>query len=69
MPGPASSSPRQRLPCLVRLLKLRHRAHAQVAMLGAVCDGFHAERGPEIDVPAQGQLFFPSARSLHHPPP
>lgn len=31
----------------------------EVAGLNAVADGFHAERGPEIDVPGQGQLFFP----------
>ena len=32
---------------------------AEVAGLNQVCDDFHSERGREIDVPGQGQLFFP----------
>ena len=31
----------------------------EVRALNAVCDEFHHERGSEIDVPGQGQLFFP----------
>lgn len=31
----------------------------EVSQLNAVCDEFHAERGAEIDVAGQGQLFFP----------
>ncbi len=31
----------------------------EVDELNGVCDAFHAERGSEIDVPRQGQLFFP----------
>lgn len=31
----------------------------EVRQLNAVCDQFHQERGAEIDVPGQGQLFFP----------
>ena len=31
----------------------------EVARLNDACDTFHAERGAEIDVPGQGQLFFP----------
>lgn len=31
----------------------------EVADLNSVCDEFVTTRGPEIDVPGQGQLFFP----------
>ena len=31
----------------------------EVAELNAVCDGWYEERGADIDVPGQGQLFFP----------
>jgi hypothetical protein len=31
----------------------------EVAGLNTVCDEFVTTRGPEIDVPGQGQLFFP----------
>ncbi|MEM7365507.1 MAG: phytanoyl-CoA dioxygenase family protein [Pseudomonadota bacterium] len=31
----------------------------EIRTLNSVCDEFHEERGAEIDVPNQGQLFFP----------